>query len=134
MNPLFLGPLLDMGKTLLDRFFPDEEARRQAEADFMVMIAKGDMAQALAQIEVNAKEASSPSTFVAGWRPAVGWIGAFGLFYATIGQGLLVWASGIWHFPPPPAVDTDTLVYILGSMLGIGGLRSYEKIKGVAAK
>lgn len=134
MNPLFLGPLLEIGKSLLDRFFPDAEAKRKAEADFMVMVAQGEMAAVMAQLETNAREAAHPSMFVAGWRPMVGWIGAFGLFYATIGQGLLSWASTMWNIPTPPVVDTDTLMYILGSMLGLGGMRSYEKVKGVAAK
>jgi len=57
-----------------------------------------------------------------------------GLAYATIIHNLLEWLAVIRSWPLPPAVDTDTLLYVLGAMLGIGGLRTLEKVKGVAAK
>lgn len=134
MNPLILAPLLDVGKTLIDRFLPDQEAKRKAEAEFLAMAAQGELKQIIAQLEINAKEAAHPSMWVAGWRPAVGWVGALGLFYAAIGQPVLVWFSTTQGWPPPPSVDTDLLWVVLSGMLGIGGLRTFEKAKGVASK
>ena len=134
MNPLFLAPLLDIGKTLLDRFVPDPEAKRQAEAEFLSMAMQGELKQVIAQLEINAREATHPSMWVAGWRPAVGWVGALGLFYATIGQPVLAWVSATRGWPVPPDLNVDLLWVTLSGMLGIGGLRTYEKAKGVAAK
>jgi hypothetical protein len=134
MNPLFLAPLLDIGKTLLDRFVPDPEAKRQAEAEFLSMAMQGELKQVIAQLEINAREATHPSMWVAGWRPAVGWVGALGLFYATIGQPVLAWVSAARGWPVPPDLNVDLLWVTLSGMLGIGGLRTYEKAKGVATK
>jgi len=134
MNPLILGPLFEVGKTLLDRFIPDPEAKRQAEAEFVRMAAEGELKQIIAQLEINAKEAAHPSMWVAGWRPAVGWVGALGLFYASIGHPVLSWFSSTQGWPVPPSVDTDLLWVVLSGMLGIGGLRTFEKTKGVASK
>ena len=134
MNPLFLAPLLDIGKTLLNRFVPDPEAKRQAEAQFLQMAMDGELKQVIAQLEINAKEAAHPSMWVAGWRPAVGWVGALGLFYATIVQPVLAWVSAARGWPVPPDLNVDLLWVTLSGMLGIGGLRTYEKAKGVATK
>jgi hypothetical protein len=134
MNPLFLAPLLDIGKTLLDRFVPDPEAKRQAEAEFLSMAMQGELKQVIAQLEINAREATHPSIWVAGWRPAVGWVGALGLLYATIGQPVLAWVSAARGWPVPPELNVDLLWVTLSGMLGIGGLRTYEKAKGVATK
>ena len=61
MNPLLLAPLLDVGKTLIDRFLPDQEAKRKAEAEFLAMAMQGELKQVMAQLEINAKEAAHPS-------------------------------------------------------------------------
>ena len=132
MNPLLLAPLLDIGKTLLDRFIPDPEAKRAAEAEFLKMAMDGELKQTIAQLEINAREAAHPSVFVAGWRPAFGWCGALGFVYATIGQPLLAWGAAIKGWPAPPALNLDLLWVVVTGMLGIGGLRTFEKTKGVA--
>lgn len=134
MNPLFFGPLLEVGKTLLDRFIPNPEEKRKAEAELLSMAMQGDLKQVLAQLEINAKEAMHPSIWVAGWRPAVGWVGALGLFYASIGQPVLSWLSLTQGWPVPPSVDIDLLWVVLSGMLGIGSLRTFEKARGVATK
>lgn len=132
MNPLVLAPLLEVGKTLLDRFIPDPEAKRAAEAEFLKMAMGGELQQTIAQLEINAREAAHPSVFVAGWRPAFGWCGALGFVYATIGQPLLAWGAAIKGWPAPPALNLDLLWVVVTGMLGIGGLRTFEKTKGVA--
>jgi hypothetical protein len=131
MNPLLLAPLLDVGKTLLDRFIPDPEAKRAAEAEFLKMVMEGDLKQTIAQLEINAREAAHPSIFVAGWRPFFGWAGGFGFVYATVGQPLLAWWAAIKGWPTPPTLNLDLLWAVITGLLGIGGLRTFEKTKGV---
>lgn len=131
MNPLVIGPLFELGKTLIDRWMPDPQKKAEAEMELFKMAQAGDLQKVIGQLEVNAKEAAHPSTFVAGWRPFAGWVGGLGLAYAAIGHYILVWLSGIYAFPPPPQVDTEILLYVLGGMLGLGTLRTYEKKQGV---
>lgn len=134
MNPLLLAPLLDVGKSLIGRFFPDKEEARKAEAEFLKMAMDGELKQVIAQLEINAREAAHPSIFVAGWRPFFGWLGGFGFLYAVIGQPLLAWAASAKGWPTPPTLNLDLLWVVVTGMLGIGGLRTFEKTKGVAAK
>lgn len=131
MNPLVIGPLFELGKTLIDRWMPDPQKKAEAEMELFKMAQAGDLQKVIGQLEVNAKEAAHPSMFVAGWRPFAGWIGGLGLLYASIGHYILVWLSGIYGFAAPPQVDTEILLYVLGGMLGLGTLRTYEKKNGV---
>lgn len=133
MNPLLIGPVLEIGKSLLDRFGPEDKAKRRLmEAEFLKMAAEGELKQVIAQLEINAREAQHPSIWVAGWRPFFGWAGGAGFVYATIAQPLLAWASAIHGWPTPPALNLDLLWVVVTGMLGIGGLRTFEKSKGVA--
>jgi len=131
VNPLLLAPLLDIGKTLLDRFIPDPEAKRAAEAEFLKMAMDGELKQTIAQLEINAREAAHPSIFVAGWRPFFGWSGGVGFVYATVGQPLLAWWAATKGWPTPPTLNLDLLWAVITGLLGIGGLRTFEKTKGV---
>ena len=130
MNPLLLAPLLDVGAKVIDRIFPDPAEQEKAKLELLRMAQAGE----LAQIEVNKAEASSQSVFVAGWRPGAGWTCVAGLAYTFIAQPLLAWVGAVYGLPTPPQIDTDTLMVLLTGMLGLGGLRSFEKAKGVAAK
>ncbi len=134
MNPLLLGPLFEIGGKIIDRLFPDPTEKARAELELLKMTQTGDLQQVVAQLEINAREAQHPSIFVAGWRPGAGWAGVVGLFYAAVGQPLLAWLASAKGWPAPPPVDTDLLLYVLGGMLGLGGLRSFEKVKNVASK
>lgn len=134
MNPLLLAPLFELGKGIIDRLFPDPTQKAAAEFELLKLTQDGDLQKILAQLAINAKEAESASVFVAGWRPYVGWICGTGLLYATIIHNLLKWLARVNGWPEPPAVDTDTLVYLLGALLGIGTLRTVDKVKGVATK
>ena len=131
MNPLILGPILEVGKTILDRFIPDPEKKREAEMELVRMAADGELKQVLAQLEINAREASSPSVWVSGWRPFFGWCGGAGFAYATIIQPILVWYGTARGWPTPPDVNIDLLWTVVTGLLGIGGLRSLEKVRGV---
>lgn len=132
MNPLLIGPIFELGKGLMERWFPDPAKKAEAEAQFMLMMQEQDFKKVLGQLEVNAAEAASPHLFVAGWRPAVGWCCALGFLWATIGQPIVSWVAVAKGWPAPPAIDTEVLLYVLGGMLGLGTLRSFEKSKGVS--
>lgn len=134
MNPLLLAPVLEIGKSLISRFFPDKEEARKAEADFLKMAMEGELKQVIAQLEINAREAQHPSIWVAGWRPGAGWAGVAGLVYATLLHPVISWVATIKGWPTPPTVDSELLWVVLTGMLGIGGLRTYEKRTGVASK
>ncbi len=132
MNPLIVAPVLEIGRTLIDRFFPDKEQARQAEAQFLTMAAEGELKQVIAQLEINAREAAHPSVWVAGWRPFFGWAGGVAFVYATVAHPLLSWWAAIRGWPAPPMLNLDLMWAVIAGILGIGGLRSFEKSRGVA--
>jgi hypothetical protein len=127
MNPLLLGSIFDIGKTLLDRFIPDPAEKAKAEMEMFKMAADGELKQIVAQLEINAKEAAHPSIWVSGWRPGVGWVCVAALCYQFLLRPLFI---GFELAPHMPGLD-DTLWQLLFGMLGIGGLRTFEKTKGV---
>jgi hypothetical protein len=131
MNPLLLAPLLEFGKDMIGRFVPDKEEARKAEAEFLKLAMDGELKQVIAQLQINAQEAAHPSVWVAGWRPFFGWAGGAGFVYATIGQPMLSWWAAIQGWPTPPTLNLDLLWVVVTGMLGIGGMRTYEKRTGV---
>ena len=136
MNPLGIGAIIEsVGKVASDLITTDKE-RIQLELEGRRI----DQAIDLAQTEVNKAEASNQNLFVAGWRPAIGWVGAAAMAYQFLLYPLLVWAW-VWlqaeqivpkEVKPPPMLDTEALWVILSGMLGIAGMRSFEKTRGVA--
>lgn len=131
MNPLLLGPIFEIGKTLLDRFIPDPEKKAAAEMEMFKMAADGELKQVIAQLEINAHEAQHTSVFVAGWRPFFGWCGGVGFLYAVMLQPMLTWYGANKGWQAPPELNLDLLWVVVTGMLGIGGLRTFEKAKGV---
>ena len=136
MNLLGIGTVIEsVGKVASDLITTDKE-RIQLELEGRRI----DQATDLAQMEVNKVEAASSSVFVAGWRPAIGWVGAAAMAYQFLLYPMLVWAwtwaQAEGYVPagvkPPPQLETDSLWVILSGMLGIAGMRSFEKTKGVA--
>lgn len=132
MNPLLLGPILDLGKSILDKFIPDPAEKAKAEMEMLKMMSEGELKPLMAQLEINAREAAHPSVFVAGWRPAFGWAGAFGFLYSTVAQPMLVWYGSTKGWPVPPDINIDLLWVVITGMLGIGGLRTFEKKSGIS--
>lgn len=132
-----LIPLLG---NLLDKFFPDPAAANEAKLKLMQMAQTGELAQldadlklATGQIEVNKAEAASNSLFVSGWRPFIGWTcGAAFAFKFIIGPGAVVVMAMAGHPIVLPEFDFTEMSTILLGMLGLGGLRTVEKIKKVA--
>lgn len=121
--------------TTVDKIWPDANIEAQAKADVLKQELTKELEYTLGQIDINKIEAASSSVFVAGWRPAVGWAGAFGYGYEFVFRpilnGLIV-ASG---FPPVfPGIEIEALGSLLFGLLGLGTLRSIEKVKGVARK
>ncbi len=123
---------------LLDKILPDPGAAADAKLKVMELAQKGELAAmdadvrlALGQMEVNKAEAST-DLFRGGWRPACGWVCAFGLAYNFLLRPLLPWFAKLAGFNVPdlPAIDTDTLMVLLTGMLGLGGLRTFERVKG----
>jgi len=122
-------------KPLLDKFVPDAQQRIEAEQ----FAAKQLQDLTIAQIEVNKEEAKSPSMFVAGWRPFIGWVCGASLAYAAIVHYALAWILDVisiftgQSLPPLPKPDLGITLEILAGMLGLGGLRTYEKLNNVAS-
>ena len=86
-----------------------------------------------AQIEVNKIEAQHPNIFVSGWRPFVGWICGIGVFYHFIGFSLLQWTVAIFKLNiVPPSLETEGLLTLIFALLGVGSMRTFEKLKGAA--
>lgn len=125
--------------TLLDKVLPDPQAAADAKLKVLELAQKGELAVldadlklALGQIEVNKVEAASPDWFRAGWRPATGWICVAGLGYEFLLRPLLPWFVAVAgaNVPPLPAIDNEALMVLLTGMLGLGGLRTFERVKG----
>jgi hypothetical protein len=127
--------ILKIGSTILDRVIPDPQARAAAQLEMFKAQQAGefkeldnDLQLALAQNETNKIEASSDMFFKSGWRPFVGWVCGTGLAYQFLIRPLLVGITGHEY----PELDMGTLITLLGGLLGLGSLRTFEKAKGVA--
>ena len=121
---------------VLDKVLPDAQASANAKLELMRIAQAGELAQlnadtslALGQIETNKAEAQSGRA-AALWRPGAGWVCVAGMFYTFLAQPLLAWLSAIQGWPVPPIINTDTLLFLVTGMLGLGGYRSIERIKG----
>ena len=142
MNPLLLSSIFDIGRSILDRVFPDPQARAAAELELLKAQQEGafkemdaELQLSLAQTNINAVEASSQNIFVSGWRPAVGWIGVAALAYQYLLRPLAPWLLQATGHPVPDMPTLDGGLFELVSlMLGLGGLRSYEKLKTKSAE
>ena len=110
---------------LLDKFIEDKDQKNALAHEIATMSEKHSHEALKGQLEINKMEAAHKSLFVAGWRPAIGWICALGLLYNTIIANIL----GIWF--AVPEVDTTLLVPVMMGMLGLGAMRSYEKVNQV---
>lgn len=116
---------ISAGLQIVNKFIPDPNQRQEAEQALRDSLQQWDAQQT----QVNANEASNPSLFVSGWRPAIGWIGAAGLAYQYVVRPIAI-GAGLHDLP----VLDSSLMELVMAMLGMAGLRTYEKISGVARK
>lgn len=117
------------GLQIINKFVPDPAAKAQAEAELRDSLQKWDAGQD----STNTAEAASADPFTSRWRPFIGWVCGVALGYQYVLAPIGVWVSQILGHPvpTPPKLD-DSLWQLMLGMLGLGGLRTYEKIKGVS--
>ena len=129
MLQALIGPVTG----LLDKFIPDADQKAKLAHDIATMSEKHTQEALLAQLDINKAEAQSGSIFKGGWRPAVGWVCAIAFAYHFIIKDLIIFGASFAgaELPELPEFDMGTLLTVLGGMLGIGGLRTYEKQKGL---
>tara|TARA_R100000234_G_scaffold17963_1_gene9981 strand:+ start:425 stop:826 length:402 start_codon:yes stop_codon:yes gene_type:complete len=118
---------------ILDKVIEDKDQKAKLAHEIATMSDTHAQQALLAQLEINKAEAASGSLFKGGWRPAVGWICAIAFGYHFVLQPLIIFVVTIIgiDIPELPEFDMSTLLTTLGGLLGIGGLRTYEKQKGL---
>jgi len=132
--------VLNIGEGIINKIWPDPMEALREQTKLAEIAQNGDLAELnayvtalAAQLKVNEKEAGHPSIFVAGWRPFVGWVCGFSLLYAAFifptMKFIALLNSYVGEFPD---IDTAITLQLLFGMLGLGGYRSFEKLKGVA--
>ena len=124
-----IAQILGLAGPILDKFVEDKDTKNQIAAQLEQQLVGLQAAQAQANIE----QAKHPSLFVAGARPAIMWICALGLMTNFFIMPLAEWAVAIWWpVAELPALQTEELMSLVLALLGLGGMRSWEKSKGVA--
>jgi hypothetical protein len=130
-----IGSIFDIGTKLIDKLIPDPKAKAEALQKLQEMEQNGDLAVIAGQNEINKIEAASPTLFVSGWRPSVGWTCSGALALQLVLFPLASWVTELFGHPVHlPVLNTELLTTLLVGMLGLGGLRTVEKLQGVAAK
>ena len=132
------GPLI----SIIEKYVPDPQQKAAAQAQLLQLQQAEEFKQIDAQVAIakgqtdtNAEEAKSSSLFISGWRPWIGWVCGLGLFSQFIVGPFATWTAALLgHSLQFPALDMGTLMTLLVGMLGLGGMRTVEKINGVAAK
>jgi len=128
-----IDKLINPISTLLDKFIPDATERQKLAHEIATMAEKNVHEISMAQIEVNKTEAASNSIFKGGWRPFIGWVCGVAFAYHFVLQPFLIFVLTTLGQPVPylPEFDMASLMTVLGGLLGLGGLRTFEKYKGV---
>ena len=131
----WLQPVL----SIINKVIPDPASKAQAQLAVLQLQQAGELQEEqmalqemLAQSQVNLEDAKTGSTFRAGWRPFVGWICGVALAYQCLVLPLLAWYSSLKHWPVPPPLDGETLLSLLGALLGLGTHRTIEKLNGLS--
>ncbi len=129
-----LNALIGPVTGLLDKFVEDKDQKAALAHEISTMADRHAQQLALAQVEVNKAEAASSSVWKGGWRPFVGWVCGAAFAYHFVLQPLAIFGLAAYgmEVPPLPNFDMGQLMTVLMGMLGLGGLRSFEKYKHVA--
>jgi hypothetical protein len=123
---------------IISLFKEDPTVKAQLGQQVELAQVQGQIQELLAQIQVNTTEASSQSTFVAGWRPGIGWVCGGAFAYTFVVQPFLQFLVAVFHptglhLELLPKLDSATLMTILGAILGLGTMRSYDKSQGTGS-
>lgn len=130
-----IGSILEIGEKLIDKLIPDPKLKAEALLKLKELEQSGDLSVIAGQNEINKIEAASPTLFVSGWRPFVGWVCASALAAQLVLGPLLSWGSDLFGRPVRfPSLETELLTTLLVGMLGLGGMRTVEKLQGVDRK
>lgn len=137
LNPL--NSVFELGKSVIERIWPDENKRAEEMRKLEEMRQNGGLKELelhvqllLAQLKVNEREAQHKSIFVAGWRPFVGWVGGLGLAYVGFIYPIMKFVAMMFGYSGEfPEVDTSATIPVLLGMLGVGTMRSVDKKNGV---
>lgn len=128
-----LGAVADLANGVISRIWPDASEAEKGKLTLALAQLNAELESRKGQTEVNAVEAANPNAFVSSWRPAVGWICASALGYQYVIYPILLWAVAFYpNLNAPKPVVSEILMELLFGMLGMAGLRSWEKGKGVA--
>ena len=123
-----LEKLIDPISNILDKFVADKDLKQKLEHELKTELHRANMAQ----IEVNKEEAKHRTVFVAGWRPFTGWVCATALAYHFILEPVILFGLALYNIQLTlPQFDMASLLTVLMGMLGLGGLRTYEKKQGL---
>ena len=126
-----VGPIVNK---FVDRIHNGNERARAKEALEKELVDAANSVM-LAQTEINAAEAQHKSIFVAGWRPFIGWVCGVGIAWSMVVQPVAQWAMIAWGDGTElPTIDTSYLMELVTAMLGMSGLRTFEKMRGVARR
>ena len=130
MIQALIGPVTG----LLDKFIEDKDQKALLAHELATLADKQANSIALAQIEVNKAEAASGSLFKGGWRPFIGWVCGVAFAYHFVLQPLIIFGVSVYgiEIPALPEFEMSTLLTVLGGLLGLGTLRTYEKAKGLS--
>jgi hypothetical protein len=130
-----VSAIFEVGSKVFDRILPDPAQQAAAKLELMKLQQNGELAQITGQMEINKVEAASSSIFVSGWRPSIGWVCGAGFAVQFVIGPLAEWGSTLAGHPVKfPQMDTGTMMPLLLGMLGLGGLRTAEKLADKAAK
>lgn len=130
---IIAGPILK----IIDKVIPDPAAKAAAQMELIKLNQAGEFKEIEAELQmakmqsdVNLEEAKNTNLFVSGWRPFIGW--SCGAIFVSnyIGVPFLAWLSPMMDIPPPPRLDIGEVLPVLLGLLGLGSLRTAEKIKG----
>ena len=127
--------ILDIGSKVIDRVWPDPAQAAAAKLELVKLQQSGELQQIVGQLDIDKAEASNASVFVSGWRPFIGWTCGAACAWNWIGISIakVIAAFMQYQITLSPA-DLSEMMPVLLGMLGLGALRTVEKIQGVAAK